>query len=170
MNVRVAALGLAAVIFAVDRATKIWIQSSFSEFDVWTVIPGLLDIVHSENPGMAFGMLADHDSPWRALLLIGVSLAILIFLARLLWKSDNAGKRQPVALALVMGGAMGNLYDRILRGSVTDFIDIHVSGYHWPTFNVADSAITVGAILLALDLWFTRDAPAESRHAAAREQ
>jgi signal peptidase II len=119
---------------------------------------------------MAFGLLAGNDSAWRPILLAGVSLAILLFLARMLWKSTG-GKRQPVALALVMGGAAGNLYDRILRGSVTDFIDLYVSSLHWPTFNVADSAITIGALLLALDLWLTREpARPADRPVPARER
>jgi signal peptidase II len=140
-----------------------------SAYDVWAVIPGFLNIVHSENPGMAFGLFADHDSPWRSFLLVGVSLAILIFLGRLLWLAKpgpRGGKTQPFALALVIGGAVGNLYDRIVRGSVTDFIDVYAGSYHWPTFNVADSAITVGAILLALDLWLTREQKSEPASAA----
>jgi signal peptidase II len=154
MKPRVLAVAIALGVLIADRATKLWIQANFTLYDTRVVIPGLLDIVHSENPGMAFGLLAGHDSPWRGFVLVGVSLAILVVLARLLWHS--AGRRQQAALALVMGGATGNLYDRVARGAVTDFIDVHVGVYHWPTFNVADSAITAGALLLAADLWLHR--------------
>jgi signal peptidase II len=161
MNHRLAGFALLFAVFAADRASKLWIQTRFSPFDVWAVIPGFLNIVHAENPGMAFGLLSNHDSSWRSFLLVGVSLAILVVLGRLLWQSASTGRRQMVALGLVMGGACGNLYDRVLRGAVTDFIDVYVGSYHWPTFNIADSAITVGAILLVLDLWLQRE-----RHSA----
>jgi signal peptidase II len=153
MSPRLLGFVLAAAAIAVDRATKLWIQAAYSLYDSSAVIPGLVDIVHSENPGMAFGLLSDSDSPWRGFLLIGVSLVILVVISRLLWQTSGSARRQPVALGLVMGGAIGNLYDRIVRGSVTDFIDVHIGVYHWPTFNVADSAITIGALLLAADLW-----------------
>jgi signal peptidase II len=169
MKTRVVALGIIAAVIALDHATKFWIQSTMSPYDVWVIIPGFLNIVHSENPGMAFGLFADHDSPWRSFLLVGVSLGILIFLGRLLWLAKPGprnGRLQPYALALVMGGAAGNLYDRIVRGSVTDFIDAYAGSYHWPTFNVADSAITIGAIMLALDLWLTREEKSEPASAA----
>jgi signal peptidase II len=165
MNIRATALAIIAAVLTFDRATKLWIQTSYSTWDVTEVIPGLLNIVHSENPGMAFGLLADHDSPWRSFVLVGLSLAILIFLARMLWQAtapQHTSRRLPVALALVMGGAAGNLFDRIVYGSVTDFIDVYVGAYHWPTFNVADSAITIGAILLALDLWLAREVKPEA--------
>jgi signal peptidase II len=148
-------LAVLAVIIP-DRASKLWITSSLSSYDAWVVIPGFLNIVHSENPGMAFGFLSDHESPWRSFLLVGVSLAILIVLLRLLLHTPVTARRQILAIALVIGGACGNLFDRIVRGSVTDFIDVHLGVYHWPTFNLADSAITVGALVLMVDLWLQR--------------
>jgi signal peptidase II len=164
MSPRLLGLVLAACFALADRLSKLWIQATLSLYDSRAVIPGFLDLTRAENPGIAFGLFADRDSPWRSFLLVGVGLAILVFVARLLWQSNAAGRRQGAALGLVMGGAIGNLYDRIMRGSVTDFIDVHVAGYHWPTFNVADSAITVGAILLAADIWV------QSKHAPRRTE
>ena len=133
----------AAAIVALDRATKLWIESSLAIFDTFTVIPGFFNIIHSRNTGMAFSLLEG-----RRVLLVSVSVLIMCFLVYLLWTSS--GNR--AALGLVIGGAAGNLYDRALRGFVTDFLDVYVGANHWPTFNVADSAITIGAILLIIGM------------------
>jgi len=138
------------LIFSADRATKFYIDSNFSLWDTYPVIPGFFNIIHSENRGMAFSLLAGSQSPWRDFLLMGVSSAVLVVVAVMLFRAVNNFQR--VALALVFGGALGNLYDRIIRGSVTDFLDFYVGAYHWPTFNIADAAITCGAILLALEI------------------
>ena len=150
MTRKTAPFAAALLIFALDRITKLWIERSLAAFDEWVVIPGLVNIIHAENRGMAFSLMADWSSAWREFFLIGVSGAVLTLIATMLWQTHGAVQRW--ALTLVLGGALGNLYDRLARGSVTDFIDVHVRGYHWPTFNVADSAITVGALMLALEL------------------
>ena len=152
MTAKVAPFGIALLVFLVDRLTKIWIDRSLTAFDEWVIIPGFFNIIHAENRGMAFSLMAEWSSRWREFFLIGVSGAVLLLIATMLWQARDA--LQWWALVLVLGGAMGNLYDRVVRGSVTDFLDFHVAGYHWPTFNVADSAITVGAILLASELLF----------------
>jgi len=147
---------LVAGIVVLDRVTKLWIQASVSLHEVHTVIPGFFDIVHAENRGMAFGLFNDGESSLRRLLLVAVALVVLVVVARILWRmpaDDAAGHRfTGLSLALLLGGAVGNFYDRLFHGSVTDFLDFYVGGYHWPSFNVADSAITVGAVLLALSL------------------
>jgi signal peptidase II len=142
----------AAAIFALDRVTKIWIERTVSAWDIIAVIPGLFNIIHSENTGMAFSLLADADPMIRKLVLIGLAGAVLCFVVWMLWKST--GRLQRAALSLVLGGASGNLYDRIVRGSVTDFLDFYFGDFHWATFNFADSAITIGAILIALELFW----------------
>jgi signal peptidase II len=145
---------LSAALFVVDRLSKVWIDRNIGAFDTWAIIPGFFNIIHAENRGMAFSLMADWTSAWRGLFLIGVSSAVLIFVVVMLWQAKTLLQRS--ALTLVLGGAAGNLYDRVVRGSVTDFLDVYVGDYHWPTFNVADSAITVGALLLVSELIWSR--------------
>lgn len=155
MRLRLAGFGFAGVVFLLDQVTKIAIRSNMSELDVRPVIPGFFDIVRAENPGAAFSLFAHASSEWRSLVLVGIAAAALVFVAVLLWR--GAGRVAESAMlrggfALIMGGALGNLFDRIVHGTVTDFLDVYVRTYHWPAFNVADSAITIG---VALVLWDT---------------
>ncbi|MCP5115385.1 MAG: signal peptidase II [bacterium] len=156
MDPRYRAFALALVIVVLDRITKLWIQAKVSLYDVHNVIPGLFDIVHTENKGMAFGLFSEGESTLRTVLLVGVASVVLVFVVISIWRTPRElppGQRYiRLSLGLILGGAVGNLYDRIVRGSVTDFLDIYVGEHHWPAFNVADSAITIGAVLLALDL------------------
>ena len=149
-----------AAIVGLDRLTKAWIEAVVPLFDSRTVIPGLFNIVHTQNTGMAFGLFADSTSPWRTVLLIGAAAAILVMVTVTLWKLPErlpiGQKYTRLALALILGGAIGNLFDRIARGSVTDFLEFYIGSYRWPAFNVADSAVTIGAALLALDLLRSR--------------
>ena len=167
MDRRVFSYGLAGLVIVLDRVTKLWIERSVGLWDRHTVIPGFFDIVHTQNRGMAFGLFADGDSRLRSVLLIGVALVVLVIVASLIWRMPREfvpdGRTARLSLGLVLGGAVGNLWDRIFRGSVTDFLDFHAGGYHWPAFNVADSAITVGAALLAFGL--LRAGPARSQEA-----
>jgi len=152
-----------AAVVALDRLTKLYIVAKFGPFDTYAVIPGIFNIVHSENPGAAFGMLAE-SGPWRSYVLVGVSLVVMAVIGVLLWKprTPNSALTQ-VALALVLGGALGNMWDRLFRGTVTDFLQVFIGPYEFPSFNAADSAITIGACVLALDLWRTRDRSDASR-------
>ncbi|MCS6952862.1 MAG: signal peptidase II [Bryobacterales bacterium] len=150
---RLAALVFAAGVFSLDLATKTLIRARVGFWDTYVVIPGFFNIVRVENRGIAFGLLSNGGGEWRTLALIAVSAAVLAFVASLLWQPHRHGSLVRAALALVLGGAAGNLYDRVVHGAVTDFIDLHVGRYHWPAFNVADSAITLGAALLLADLW-----------------
>jgi len=143
-------LALALAILIADRASKAWIERHISAWDIWPVVPGWVNIIHAENPGMAFSLLSTASPGVRAVVLIGLATAVLVIVAVMLWRSTEVLERW--ALALVMGGAVGNLWDRLARGTVTDFIDFYWGDWHWATFNVADSAISVGAIALALFL------------------
>ncbi|MSV28850.1 MAG: signal peptidase II [Bryobacterales bacterium] len=143
---------ISLVIFTLDRVTKWIIQSRFSAFDTVPVIPGFFDIIHAENRGAAFSMFADSSSPLRAILLIGVSAVAMGVVAAMLWNASKLDRATAFGLSLIFGGAMGNVFDRIVRGSVTDFLDFYIGSLHWPAFNVADSAIVVGSGLLLLDL------------------
>jgi signal peptidase II len=168
MGQRLFPFALAAGVVVLDRITKGIIKSNIGMWDrPLEVIPGFFNIVHTENPGIAFGLLADAVGPWRNLLLIGFSIAVLVVISSVLLRGDRGGHSRLLraGLALVLGGAFGNLYDRIVHGTVTDFIEVHVAQHYFPAFNVADSAISVGACLLLLDMWLARERKSETADA-----
>jgi signal peptidase II len=157
MNPRLRAGALIAGVVALDRATKLYIRARVSPVDVYPVIPRFFNIVHTENPGAAFGMFSDSPTEWRGILLVGISIAVMTILGVMLWRMAAAQSQvTSTGLALVFGGALGNLVDRLFRGTVTDFIQLFFGSYEFPSFNVADSAITIGAGLLVIDLWRSR--------------
>lgn len=150
------ALVIALSVFVLDRATKMWIEAKVSVYDTIVVIPDVFNIVHTRNRGAAFGMLSTAPEAVRLTVLVGLALVILGLIAWMLWQATREKAlthwANRVALALVLGGALGNLWDRIVKGSVTDFLQVFLGSYEWPSFNVADSGISVGAVLMALDL------------------
>ena len=117
------------------------------------LIPGLLNLIHTNNPGVAFGLFADSSTPWLAPMLIAFSVAVIAMLVWLLVTGRAGGKLAQCGLALILGGATGNVLDRVTRHSVTDFIDFYIGSHHWYTFNIADSAIVIGAGLVILELF-----------------
>ena len=143
--------------FALDRVTKIVIRNRVKPWDNYTVIPGFFSIVHTENRGAAFGLFSESSSEWRTLLLVALALGVMLFITTLLVQPRRNGLVPTLTLrtglALVLGGALGNVYDRVLSGAVTDFLEFYFGSYQFPTFNIADSAITIGAGLLLLDMW-----------------
>jgi len=161
-------LGLTLFIVFVDRATKAWVESRPADYFPHAVIPNIFEIVSSRNPGIAFSFLAGSGSSLvRALLIIG-TIAIIGFVAWLLVAGQGESALYTAGLALILGGATGNLTDRILHGAVTDFLAVWVRflPWHifnpWPTFNVADSAVTIGAIFIVFDVLFGKQHPRES--------
>jgi signal peptidase II len=149
---------VAALVVLLDRLTKVLIKAHVSAFDSIAIIPGLLNIVHTENPGIAFGMLSNASGAWRSVLLIGFSAAVLVAISTVLLRSNSQlDIWLRAGLAFILGGAFGNLYDRIVSGMVTDFVEAHAGQHYFPAFNVADSAITVGACLLLLDMWRAKE-------------
>lgn len=156
-KLRTALIAVVPFVFLLDWFTKRWIESNVSFWDNRVVIPGLLSIVHAQNRGAAFSLFADAAEEIRAIVLIGLSGVVMLIVAHMFWKAlkfpDLHSVSGVAALALVLGGAFGNMADRILRGSVTDFLLIYWRDWQWPAFNVADSAISTGAILLLFDLW-----------------
>lgn len=153
-------------VIVADQATKYAVETLTPEEHLRVVLPGLLNLVHRHNPGVAFGLLAGTELPLlRAALLVFAAAAISV-LAWLLvtGRADGAGSR--AGLALILGGAAGNAIDRLLHGSVIDFVDLHLAGKHWPAFNVADSAIVVGAGLVILEL--LREKPSAGRPEASQ--
>src|SRR5581483_12496474 len=159
---RVKWYGIAAVVFAVDRLTKWLIETRVGAYDVHTIIPGFFDIVHSQNRGVAFGLMNESTSTWRSVVLVVFSGVALAVVAGLLWKNSRLDRLTANGLALILGGAGGNLFDRIVWGRVTDFLEFYVGTLHWPTFNVADSCIVVGSGLLLLDLLRPKQRPAHT--------
>lgn len=143
--------GISLVVLVLDQWTKIYIDRTYELYQSLTVVENFFNITYVRNKGAAFGMLS--DSPFRIPFFIAIALvasgAILFYLHRL----TDQQKLGAVSLALIFSGAIGNLIDRIRMGEVIDFLDAHWYQYHWPAFNVADSAITVGVALLMIDMW-----------------
>jgi signal peptidase II len=161
-DLRLKAYSLAAAVCALDRITKLAVEAHIGFYDTIKVIPGFFDLVHSQNRGVAFGLFNDSPSPLRAVLLAGLSLAAVIAIAVLLWRPAKLDRRTLWGFACILGGAAGNLYDRALYGRVTDFLELYLGEFHWPTFNVADSAIVIGSCLLLLDIVIPKRRPAQA--------
>jgi len=150
---RLKSLALAVGVLGLDRVTK-WMVERYVSFSAgYKIIPGLFDIVHWENRGMAFGVFDDSESQWRPLLLIALSIAAMIWVSVMLWRAKRLDALLCWAFALVLAGAAGNLFDRVVSGRVTDFLLFYVGEHQWPAFNVADSAIVIGCGLLVVDQW-----------------
>jgi signal peptidase II len=158
--IRAIVLAIAASVFALDRWTKWLVETTFSPFDTKIVIPGFFSIVRSENAGVAFGLFSESTSQYRTTALILFSVAAVAVLAWMLWRVDRLDRFTAIGLALIFGGALGNVFDRVRSGVVTDFLDFYAGNVHWYTFNIADSAICVGAGLLLFAMW------AKPKHAA----
>jgi signal peptidase II len=152
LDLRLKAYGAAAAVFAIDRFTKWIVETRVSFIDTYRVIPGFFDIVHSQNRGVAFGLFNDGVSEWRTPLLLLFSLAAVVIVAVILWNADRLDRLSLAGFALILGGAAGNVFDRLVWGRVTDFLEFYVGDYHWPTFNIADSAIVIGSGLLLIEL------------------
>jgi len=155
---------ISLAVIALDRVTKTWVKGHIELGQAIPVIPKVFRITHVLNDGAAFSLFADSASPehvrWA---LIGFSTLAAVAVLIALVKMGKAFTLTTVALALVLGGAVGNDYDRIRFASVVDFLEVHIFSYHWPDFNVADSAIVTGACLLLLDaLWPRKAAVAQA--------
>jgi signal peptidase II len=154
-------LALAASVFVGDQATKFIVRQLLPPESVHTIVPGFFDLVYTSNPGVAFSLFANARSPWVTALLVAFSAAVMIFLAWMLMAGRAGGFFGRNGMALILGGAAGNVLDRVLRGRVTDFLDFYHLGYHWPAFNLADSAIVLGAALVFVELFRDWQSPAE---------
>jgi signal peptidase II len=152
LDLRLKAYGTGVTVLALDRLTKWLIETRVPFLDSQKVIPGFFDIVRSENRGVAFGLFNDSASEWQTLLLVLVSLAAVLGVSILLWRPERLDRLSRWGFALILGGATGNVVDRILYGRVTDFLLFYIRDYQWPAFNIADSAIVIGSVLLAMGL------------------
>ena len=153
---------IALIVVALDRLSKWTISHRLSLHDSITVIPGFFRIIHTENPGAAFGIFADSPSQWKVAMLIAFSLVALVIVTMLLWKNSHTLTSTGIGLSLILGGAIGNLWDRIVSRQVVDFLLFYVGRYQWPAFNVADSAIVVGACLLVFEIVFAKSPSQQS--------
>ncbi len=138
----------AVPVVIVDQVTKRFIDHSLTLFSRITVIPGFFDIVKAYNTGAAFSLFANRSSPLVSLVFHALTFLAILFVVYLLVKIPPDKKLQLASLNLIIGGAMGNLYDRFTYGHVVDFLDFYIGRYHWPAFNVADSSIVIGTGLL----------------------
>jgi signal peptidase II len=145
---------IALVVIALDRWTKIWIQHHLTRGSFITVIPGFFRISHVYNTGAAFSMFAESVSPTTVRwVLVAFSLVAAVVVMGMIVRVGRRWSATGVALGLILGGAIGNLYDRLVYHYVVDFLAVNIYHYHWPDFNVADSAIVVGACLLLLEIF-----------------
>jgi len=154
---RLRSAAIILLVIVLDRISKLYIRAHISKWDMIPVIPNFFYIVHYENQGAAFSVLSDAPRFWRVFLLVGVSLLVMSVIGVMLLRMPaRLSALTATSLAMVFGGAVGNVWDRIFTGTVTDFIDAFIGSYEFPAFNVADSAITIGAALMVIDLWRSR--------------
>ena len=143
---------MSGVVVVLDQVAKAMVRTALPLYASRTVIPGLMDIVHVRNAGVAFGFLNDMAHPWRTVLTTALALAALVGIASYARHVRREERLARFGLSLILGGAIGNLADRIRQGFVVDFVDVYWHDWHFWAFNVADAAITVGAVLIFLDL------------------
>lgn len=154
---------LAVAALTADQLSKYSVQKFTAPGSERVVIPGFLNLLHTSNPGVAFGLFAGSGNPWKPALLIAFSVGVIVMLLWLLATDRAGGSMGRCGIALILGGASGNVWDRFSRHSVTDFIDFYLGSYHWYTFNIADSAIVLGAALVVLALFREGKQPKQAR-------
>jgi signal peptidase II len=156
---RGAYLAVSLAVLVLDQWTKGIVTRVFEVHQSRTVIDGLFDITYVRNSGAAFGLFASVDSSIKAIVLNSVAILVFIVVSAYALRSSHTSVRLQIGFALILGGAVGNLLDRVRFGYVVDFLDFFVSGHHWPAFNVADSAICVGVGMLFLDMLRSDEEP-----------
>jgi len=143
---------IVGIIVVLDQITKHIVETSIRLYEVVTVIPGFFNLTNVRNKGAAFSLFSTAPDGFRSVFFIGVTLAAVVVIAMVLRKTHE--RLQVFAFSHILGGAVGNVIDRVRYGEVVDFIQWYYRSYYWPSFNVADSAITVGVLLLAIDMLF----------------
>ncbi|MBU0483158.1 MAG: signal peptidase II [Proteobacteria bacterium] len=156
-NKQMTPLLFALAVVLADQLTKWWVMESFMPHESKVIIAGFFDLTFITNTGAAFGLFAGEQTMGRQIFFVAVGVVALIALALIFRQQKNQSCFFSWAIGLVAGGALGNMIDRLRFGSVVDFLDFYVSNYHWPAFNVADSAITVGVGFFLLDAFLTRN-------------
>lgn len=144
------------VIILLDQFSKVYIHSIMSLHESVPVIEGFFNVTYVKNPGAAFGFLSNASPAFRSFFLVAVTFIAILLILYFISKSKAKEVFLTFSLSLILGGAVGNLIDRVRVGEVTDFLDFYVASYHWPAFNIADSAISVGAIILLIEIFKRR--------------
>ncbi|HYA64262.1 MAG TPA: signal peptidase II [Candidatus Sulfotelmatobacter sp.] len=152
---------LALIVVLVDRWTKHLAATRIALYTHIQIIPGFFCLTHTENTGAAFSLFANSPAHWRNGLLIGFSVVAMVIVAGLLWKQTRTFTTTGIALSLILGGAAGNLWDRLVSGRVVDFLLFYIKQYQWPVFNLADSSIVIGAGLLVAEILFGKSSTDE---------
>jgi len=165
---------IALAVLGLDQTTKILAHAYLRDRGMVEIIPDFFNLWYSRNPGGLFGYFRDWDGPWRTILLTLLPLVAIGLIAGFITRTDETDRPTLLGLALILGGAVGNLIDRIFRGEVVDFLDVYAAHpgladplvrwfgtAHWPTFNIADSGIVVGACLLLLTVFRSQPAAAD---------
>src|ERR1700682_781260 len=147
---------IATLVVVLDRTAKWAVAKNVSLHDSIQIIPGFFRLTHVENRGAAFGLFADSPSEWKIGALVLFSIVALGIVSVFLWRNSHSLRSTVIGLALILGGAVGNLWDRLVSGRVVDFLLFYVGQYQWPAFNVADSAIVIGACLLVIEILFAK--------------
>ena len=150
---------LASLVLALglDQLTKYWVIDVFHYGDRYTVIPGLFELTHVRNPGGAFSFFADGPVFERMLFFVGMTCVSMVLLLVFFRRLEPEARFTSVALGAILGGALGNLIDRLIHREVIDFLDFHLGSYYWPTFNLADSFIVLGVGFLLLEMFFEEE-------------
>lgn len=143
-------------VVVIDQITKALILVNLPLGDFITIIPGFFNLNHVHNPGGAFGLLAHVGEPWRSMLFFGAGLMALVLLLYFYHKTPRSFLFLRCGLSFIFGGAIGNLIDRIRFGEVVDFLDFYLAGHHYPTFNIADSAVSVGVAIFVFHIVFKK--------------
>lgn len=156
------ALPVAVLVVILDQLTKLWIQDHMVLYTTRTVIPGFFNIVHVLNRGAAFGFLNRSDIQWQTYFFFAATALAVLIIFHLLRMARDDDKLLITGLGLILGGAVGNLIDRIKTGEVVDFLDFYWKSYHWPAFNVADIAIFLGSLGLVFAFYRLRRPPQDS--------
>lgn len=143
---------IAVLVVLLDQVTKMMVLRMIPEYDRIVVIPGFFNLTHVHNPGGAFGILAQNGAAWRHWLFLGAAFFALGIIMYFYHRTPKTLPWLAGSLAMIFGGAVGNMIDRIRFGEVVDFLDVYIASYHWPTFNVADSAVSVGIGLFILHI------------------
>lgn len=149
-------LAVATLVVIIDQVSKYIIVAHIGLYESITVIPGFFNIVHVQNPGAAFGLFSQQAPMIRNIVLIGASVIAMGVILYLFYQAPATYPLLSAGFALILGGAAGNMIDRLRWGKVVDFLDLYIGSFHWPAFNVADSAISVGMVVFAYYVIFRK--------------
>jgi signal peptidase II len=148
-----APLTLAFGIILADQISKVLVRTYLLAWDVLPVVPGFFNLVHIQNKGAAFGFFSHGQAQWQPIFFIIITVAAVAIILSLMWTGQRQDRMFQFSLGAILGGAVGNRIDRIRFGMVTDFLDIYIGRFHWPAFNIADMAISCGALLLLIAVY-----------------